>query len=60
MDLQDVGCEGYGVDRAGSGKGQVAGPCVCGNEHSGAIKLGKFLDKLKNPLASQEGICYLK
>ena len=35
---------GYGLDRTGSGKGQVAGTCVCGNEHSGAIKCGKFLD----------------
>ena len=25
MDIQEVGCGGYGVDRAGSGQGQVAG-----------------------------------
>ena len=44
MDLQEVGCGGYGVDRAGSGKGQVAGTCECGNEPSGTIKCGEFLD----------------
>ena len=30
MDLQDVGCGGYGLDRAGSVQGQVAGTCECG------------------------------
>jgi len=35
---------GYGMNRAGSGWGQVAGTCVCGNEPSGFIKCGKFLD----------------
>ena len=34
---------GNGVDRAGSGKGQVAGTCECGNETSGSIKCGNFL-----------------
>ena len=29
---------GYGLDRAGSGCGQVAGTCECGNEPSGSIK----------------------
>ena len=28
----------YGLDRAGSGQGQVAGTCECGNEPSGSIK----------------------
>ena len=37
MDLQEVGC-GYRLDRAGSGKGEVAGTCECGNEPSGSIK----------------------
>ena len=27
LDLQEVECEGYGLDRAGSGWGQVAGTC---------------------------------
>ena len=38
---------GYGLDRAGSGKGQVAGTCDCGNELSGSIKCGEFLEQLK-------------
>ena len=42
----DVG--GYGLDRAGSGYGQVAGTCECGNEPSGSIKCGKFLDYLRS------------
>jgi len=44
MDLQEIGCGGYGLDRAGSGYGQVAGTCECGNEPSGSIKCGEFLD----------------
>ena len=39
--------EGYGLNRAGSGQGQEAGTCECGNEHSGSIKYGEFLDQLK-------------
>jgi len=38
---------GYGLDRAGSGWGQVAGTCECGNEPSGSIQFGEFLDKLQ-------------
>jgi len=35
----------YGLDRAGSGQGQVTGICgECGNEPSGFIKCGEFLD----------------
>ena len=34
----------YGLDRYGSGQGQLAGNCECGNETSGSIKCGKFLD----------------
>jgi len=44
MDLQEVGCGGMGLDRAGSGWGQVAGTCDCSNEPSGSIKCGDFLD----------------
>ena len=29
---------GYGLDRSGSGQGQVADTCECGNETSGCIK----------------------
>ena len=38
------GVWGYGLDRAGSGQGQVAGTCECGNEPSDSIKGGEFLD----------------
>ena len=44
MNLQEVGCSGYGLDRAGSGYGQVVGTCECGNEPSGSVKCGEFLD----------------
>ena len=35
---------GCGLDRAGSGQGQVAGTFERGNEPSGSIKCGEFLD----------------
>jgi len=35
---------GHGLDQAGLGKGQVAGTCKRGNEPSGSIKCGEFLD----------------
>ena len=35
---------GVWTDRAGTGQGQVAGTCECGNEPSGSIKCGEFLD----------------
>ena len=38
---------GVWTDRAGSGYGQVAGTCECGNEPSGSIKCGEFLDSLR-------------
>jgi hypothetical protein len=44
LDIQEVACGGYGLDRAGSGQGQVAGNCDCGNEPSGSIKCSGFLD----------------
>jgi len=34
----------YGLDRAGSGYGQVAGTCECRNEPSGSIQCGEFLN----------------
>jgi hypothetical protein len=37
----------YGLDRTGQGQGQVAGTCECGDERSGSIKCGEFLDLLK-------------
>ena len=38
---------GYGLDRPGSGYGQVAGTCACCNEPSGSIKCEEFIDWLK-------------
>jgi hypothetical protein len=35
---------GYGLDWVGSGLGQLAGTCECGNEPSGSIKCGEFLE----------------
>jgi hypothetical protein len=35
---------GHGLDRYGSGWGQVAGICECGNEASSSIKREEFLD----------------
>ena len=45
---------GYGLDRAGSGWGQVAGTCECGNEPSGSIKW-EFLDKLRTDQRLKKG-----
>ena len=33
-----------GLDWAGPGQGHVADGCECGNELSGSIKCGEFLD----------------
>jgi hypothetical protein len=38
--------EEHGLDSSGSGYGQVAGSCECGNEPSASIKCGEFLEKL--------------
>jgi hypothetical protein len=35
---------GYGLDRDGSGKGQVAGTCECVHKPLGSIQCGEFLD----------------
>ena len=35
---------GRGVDRSGSGYGQLAGTCEWGNEISGCVKCGEILD----------------
>ena len=55
MDLQEVGCVGYGLDRAGSGQGQVVGICEYGNEPSGSLKYGEFLDQLKTGQLRKKG-----
>jgi hypothetical protein len=51
---------GCGLDSFGSGQGQVTGSCEHGNEPSGSIKCGKFLDQLSVLLASQEGLCSME
>ena len=43
IDLEKVGCE-HGLARSVSVQGQLAGSCECGNEASGFIKCGEFLD----------------
>ena len=35
---------GHGLDRSGSGQGQVAGTCERDNELSSSIKYGEFLE----------------
>ena len=53
MDLQEVGCEGMDwLDVA-----QVVGTCECGNEPSGSLECGEFLDWLKT---GQEGLCSME
>jgi len=42
--VSGIGMWGYGLDRAGSGHGQMPGTCECGIEPSGSIKYGEFLD----------------
>jgi len=38
----------------------VAGTFEYGDELSGSIKWGEFLDYLQNQLASQEGLCSME
>jgi hypothetical protein len=38
---------GRRLDCPGSGQGQEVGACECGNESSGFIKCGEFLDWLR-------------
>jgi hypothetical protein len=44
MGLQKVGCEDMTWIELARDKGQVVGTCECGNELSGSIKCGEFLD----------------
>ena len=50
----------YGQDWAGPGQRQMADACECGNEPSGSVKCGEFLDQLEKHLASQEGLCTME
>jgi hypothetical protein len=44
MDLQEVGCGCEDWIGLAQGRGYVAGACECGEEPSGSIKRGEFLD----------------
>ena len=44
LDPSRSGTGGHGMDRSGSGEGQVAGSFECGNKPSGSIKYGEFLE----------------
>jgi hypothetical protein len=44
MDLLDVGFGYMDWIELAQYSGQVKGTCECGNEHSGSIKCGEFLD----------------
>ena len=50
----------YGLDWAGTGQGQVADACECGNEPSGSIKMRGISWLAANQLASQEGLCTME
>jgi hypothetical protein len=43
INLHETGC-GHGLVLSGSEKGREAGSCEFGNEPSGYIKCGEFLD----------------
>jgi hypothetical protein len=51
---------GYGLDRAGSGEGQVVGTWKCDNEPSGSIKCGEFLDYLHSYLLKKDSAAVIK
>jgi hypothetical protein len=43
-DLQEVGCGGIDWIELANNREMLAGSCECGNEPSGYIKCGEFLD----------------
>ena len=47
MDLQEVGLVYENWIGLAEEKGQVSGACECGEEPSGSIKRGEFLDQLQ-------------
>ena len=38
----------------------MAGACEYGNEPSGSIKCGEFLDKLRTGSLVKEGLCFME
>jgi hypothetical protein len=53
----DVGEVGWGAWTGSIWLRIRIGCCELGNERSGSIKCGEFLDKLRICLVSQEGLC---
>ena len=47
----------YGLDWAGPGQRQVVDACECGNEHSGSVKCGEFLDQLQTSQLLKKDRC---
>jgi hypothetical protein len=47
MYLQSMGCRGIDWIDVNEGRVQVVGCFVCGNEPSGSVKCGEFLDWLR-------------
>ena len=57
MELQEVGCGEACTALVCSGYGQVAGACERGQEPSGSIKCGEFLDFPRNfPVLKEHSI----
>ena len=48
------------LDGVGSGEGQMAATCEYGDDLSGSIKCGEFLDYVHCQVASQEGLCSME
>jgi len=44
IDLQEVGCGSMDWIELAQDSDRCAGSCECGNEHSGTMKCGEFLD----------------
>ena len=48
MGLQGVVCGGMDWIELAQDRGKETGACECGNEPTGSIKCGEFLDQLRN------------